>query len=136
MILLFTSCSSTEMVENYQPQVTTYFGRDLEMQNYLNTKRATVIPEQRLTDLAIRHAVYMDSIGASSHDNFSTRANSSGAVIFGECIGFNYQNVESSVSGWISSSLHSHTIMNEDYKYFGYAKRGQYECLLLADFKN
>lgn len=95
MILLFTSCSSTEMVVNYQPQVATYFGRDLDMQNYLNTKRATVIPEQRLTALAIEHAKYMDSIGTSSHDNFSTRANSSGAVIFGECIGFNYQMVQS-----------------------------------------
>ena len=139
LLLLLVSCNPDISEVKYNPIVIEYQG---EIQTILNSKRIDnnvleLQPEQKLTSIAntLANSMHDGDMLPYLHKGFETRAKLSKAYIYGECFGYYYITPQSSISAWISSPLHRNTILNGNYKYFGYAKRGKYECLLLANYK-
>ena len=102
----------------------------------VNNNVSKLIPERNLTAFAIQKAYDMYVTHSLNHDGFYARYIASGSVSFGECVAFDFITPASEISAYENSPSHFLALVNPNYKYFGYGKIGQYQCVELASYSN
>ena len=102
----------------------------------VNNNVSKLIPERNLTAFAIQKAYDMYVTHSLNHDGFYARYIASGSVSFGECVAFDFITPASEISAYENSPSHFLALVNPNYKYFGYGKIGQYQCVELASYNN
>ena len=137
IFLFFISCSNEDR-SAYTPNEIVFSGDALLMLKSINESRKligvdTLVPERRMTYIAERYSLFMDSTGYFSHSGFYDRQTESECYSFGECLSYNYT-VASSFEAYVLSKSHSQTLTNPRYTHIGYGRSGKYECVLLGGY--
>jgi len=138
IFLFFIAGCSSDSNDTYHPRQIVFTGDAVVMMDKINQNRAAsglnqLIPEERLTDIAIEYSKYMNDTGVISHDGFYDRQARSMCYSFGECLSYNYD-VYSSFDAYLMSKSHNQTLVNPRYTHIGYGRTGRYECVLLGGY--